>query len=143
MLAALCVSVGLLKLRPSAADDLLAFAQNALITTAVTTAVWVGVTVLTRPESQDTLLRFYRTVRPDLTGWRAIARLAPEITAEQSLVANLRAWLVGCAMVYSALFAVGDFCFGRVGQGMALAAVAVVSAWLVGREIARQSWRDG
>jgi Na+/proline symporter len=143
MLAALGVSVALLKLRPSAPDDLLAFAQNALITTAVTTAVWILVTLLTRPEPQDMLLRFYRTVRPDIAGWRAIGRLAPEIAAEHSLGANLRAWLLGCAMVYSALFAVGDFCFGRMGQGIVLAAVAVLCAWLVGRAIARQSWREG
>ncbi|HXZ18951.1 MAG TPA: sodium:solute symporter family protein [Candidatus Acidoferrales bacterium] len=143
MLAALCVSVALLKLRPSGADDLFAFAQNALITTGVTTAVWLAVTLVTRPEPQEILLRFYRTVRPDITGWRSIAALAPEVTAEHSLAANLRAWLLGCAMVYSALFAVGDFCFGRMGQGIGLMTVAAVCGWLVGREIARQSWREG
>ncbi len=142
MLAALGVSVALLKLRPSAGDDLLAFAQNALITTAVTTAVWVIVTLLTRPEPQEILLSFYRLVRPDVTGWRAIATLAPEIAPAHDLAANLRSWILGCAMVYSALFAVGDFCFGRPLPGFGLAAVAALCAWLVGREISHQSWRE-
>jgi len=142
MLAALGISVALLKLRPSEGDDLLAFAQNALITTAATTAVWVIVTLLTRPEQQEILVSFYRRVRPDVTGWRTIAALAPEVVPMHDLAANLRSWLLGCAMVYAALFAVGDFCFGRVLQGSALSAAAVVCAWLVGREINRQSWRE-
>jgi len=142
MVAALIVSVTLSKLRPSAGDDLLAFAQNALITTGMTTMVWVAVTLASRPEPQDVLLRFYRLVRPDVTGWGSIAQLAPEAPPAHDLGANLRAWLLGCAMVYSALFAVGSFCLAKPGLGIALAAVAVACAALVGREIARQSWRE-
>ena len=142
MVAALVVSTALLKLRPSAGDDLLLFAQNALITTAVTSVVWVVVTGATRPEPQEVLLRFYRLVRPDVTGWGRIARLAPEVEPGRDLGANLRAWLLGCAMVYAALFAVGSFCLAQPVRGVALAVLAALCATLVGREIARQSWRQ-
>ena len=140
MLAALGVSVALAKLRPSGGDDLLLFAQNTLITAGVTTAAWVVVTLATRPEPQEVLLRFYRLVRPDATGWAEVARLAPEVPATHDLVANLRAWVVGCAMVYAALFSAGSFCLERPGQGTVLAAVALLCAWQVVREIARHSW---
>jgi len=141
MVAALVVSVCLLNWPLFAGSELAVFARNSLVITGVASSVWVAVTLATRPEPQEVLLRFYRKVRPDAAGWGPIARLAPEVAPEHSLGANLRAWLLGCAMVYSALFAVGDFCFGRAGQGTALAGVALVCGWLVGREIARQSWR--
>src|SRR5271168_2585043 len=141
MVTALSVSVALLKLRPSAGEDLLLFAQNTLITTGVTTAVWLAVTFATRPEPQEVLLRFYRLVRPDVTGWRSVARLAPEVAPVHDLLANLRAWVLGCAMVYAALFSVGSFCLAQPRQGTWLAALAGLCAWLVTREIARQEWR--
>jgi solute:Na+ symporter, SSS family len=143
MLTALVVSVALLKLRAPGGDDLLLFAQNTLITTGVTTAVWVAVTLATSPEPEEVLLRFYRLVRPDVTGWGRVAAQAPEVPASHDLWANLRAWVLGCAMVYAALFSVGSFCLGQPGRGMGLGVVAVACGWLVWREIARQWGRSG
>ena len=140
MLAALGISVALLKLRPSGGEDLLSFAENALITTGLTTVVWVAVTLATRPEPQEVLLRFYRLVRPDVTGWRSVAALAGDVPETHDLAANLRAWLLGCVMVYAALFSVGSFLLERPTHGAALGLLAVICGWLVGREIARQSW---
>ena len=111
------------------------FAKTTLATTAVTTAVWVAVTLLTPPEPDELLLRFYRKVRPDALGWRRIAKLAPEMTATRDLGSNLLAWVLGCAMVYAALFGVGKLCFGQIGAAMALMALATVCAALLYRDI--------
>src|SRR5258708_28365912 len=46
------------------------FAKTTLATTAVTTCVWVAVTLLTPAEPAEVLLRFYRKVRPHAAGWR-------------------------------------------------------------------------
>ena len=142
MVAALAASVYLLKWPVFTGTELAVFAWNALVITGVATSAWVAVTLATRPEPQDVLLKFYRLVRPQVTGWKPVAQLAPEIAETHDLGANLRAWLLGCAMVYAALFAVGDFCLKRTGQGVALAAAAMVCAWLVWRQIAQQSWRE-
>ena len=142
MAAALAVSVFLLNRPLFTGSELAVFARNSLVITAVATSAWVAVTLVTRPEQEEVLLKFYRLVRPHVSGWMPVARLAPEIAPTRDLGANLRAWVLGCAMVYAALFAVGDFCLKRPGQGTALSAVAVVSGWLVWREIARQSWRE-
>jgi solute:Na+ symporter, SSS family len=142
MVAALAVSVFLLNRPLFAGTELAVFARNSLVITAVATSAWVGATLATRPEREEVLLKFYRLVRPHVSGWKPVARLAPEVAPTRDLGANLRAWVLGCAMVYAALFAVGDFCLKRPGQGIALSAVAVVSAWLVWGEIARQSWRE-
>jgi len=142
MAAALAVSVALLKWPVFSGSELAVFAGNSLLITALTTTVWVAVTLATPPEPQQILLRFYGLVRPDVTGWGPVARLAPEVPATRDLAANLRAWLLGCALVYSALFATGDFCLHRPAQGSALAVVAVVCGWLVAREIARLGSRQ-
>src|SRR3954463_11939192 len=46
------------------------FATNLIATTAVTTVVWLVVTMLTKPEPEATLAAFYARVQPAGTGWR-------------------------------------------------------------------------
>jgi len=40
-----------------------------LVTVGVTTVAWVSATLLTRPESEATLVAFYKLVRPAGPGW--------------------------------------------------------------------------
>ena len=54
-----------------------------IVTVAITTVVWLVVTFATKPESQDTLVSFYRRTAPSLTGWRPIAALAPDVHPRQ------------------------------------------------------------
>ena len=116
------------------------FAKTTLTTTAVTTAVWVFVTYLTPAEPDDVLLRFYRKVRPHAAGWHRIAALAPELPQTRDLGQNLLAWLLGCAMVYAALFGIGKLCFGQMNAGAGLLALAGFCAVPLYRDVSR---RDG
>jgi SSS family solute:Na+ symporter len=72
-----------LALAPLNQDDPHAFAWLMLTTTALTTAIWLAVTLLTRPESEPTLQAFYDRVRPAALGWRkfATAAYARDLTA--------------------------------------------------------------
>jgi Na+/proline symporter len=65
-----------LALAPLNQDDPHAFAWLMLTTTALTTAIWLAVTLLTRPESEPTLQAFYDRVRPAALGWRSFALTA-------------------------------------------------------------------
>jgi SSS family solute:Na+ symporter len=114
------------------------FAKTTLATTGVTTAVWVLVTVMTPAEPDEVLLRFYRKVRPHVTGWGRIAALAPELPQTRDLGRNLLAWVLGCAMVYAALFGFGKLCFGQIGAGTALLGLAAVCAVLLHRDITQR-----
>jgi SSS family solute:Na+ symporter len=117
------------------------FAKTALVTTLVTTIVWVAVTLLTKPEPERTLLAFYRKVRPQVTGWRPIAALAPEIEATRGLRRNLWCWVLGSVMVYSALFGVGKLLLLQRGTGTILVILAAGSAWILARELSRAAAR--
>ena len=74
-----------LALAPLNQDDPHAFAWLMLTTTALTTATWLAVTLLTQPESETTLQSFYNRVRPAALGWRRFALAAFARDASTSL----------------------------------------------------------
>jgi solute:Na+ symporter, SSS family len=115
------------------------FAKTALTTTAITTLVWIVVTLLTAPEDEAVLLSFYRKVRPHEAGWTAVARLAPEIAPTRDLGRNLVCWILGCAMVYAALFGGGWLILGPRGKGALFMAIAVACGGMLYVGISRQS----
>jgi len=111
------------------------FAKTALATTLVSTCVWLAVTFATPPEPSEILVAFYSRVRPQITGWRPVAAYAPEIPATRDLAHNLWCWVLGCAMVYSALFAAGKLLLRDWTLGMLLALLAVASAARLWRQL--------
>jgi len=113
------------------------FAKDTLTTTLLTTIVWVVVTLVTKSEPESILISFYRKVRPDVRGWGAISALAPEITPTHDLGRNLWCWVLGCVMVYSALFGVGKLLLHHFGLGIILVIVATACAWQMARELSR------
>jgi hypothetical protein len=52
----------------------------------------------------------------------------------------LLGWFAGCTMIWSALFTVGNFLYGRTNYALALLAVFVVSAMIV-IEVVRRLWK--
>ena len=111
------------------------FAKTVLTTTLVSTCAWIAVTLATKPEPAEVLLSFYRKVRPQITGWRPIAARAPEIPETNDLARNLWCWVLGCVMVYGALFAAGKLLLQHWALGAFLAFLAIASAWLMWREL--------
>ncbi|MBI4247462.1 MAG: Na+:solute symporter [Candidatus Rokubacteria bacterium] len=110
-------------------DDPRGFARLLLLTTTVTTAVWLAVTYLTPPEPVECLRAFYARVRPGGPGWRAIV---PEAAADGRLAAGLGQWAVGCAVVYLGLFGLGALVLGRPLRGLvAVVAAVALTAYLV------------
>jgi Na+/proline symporter len=112
---------------PFLGSDPVVFAKTTLCTTGVTTLVWLAVTLLTPAEPEKTLVDFYNRVRPDVRGWGPVARASGIGEATRDLGTNLSSWLIGCVFVYSALFSIGQFCFGRMGPGLFLGLVCAAS----------------
>jgi Na+/proline symporter len=139
MASALLVSVALHVWQPFSGKGPVVFAKSALITTAVTTVAWIAVTLLTPAEPQEVLARFYRQVRPDVRGWKHVAQYAADVAGTRDLGPNLYNWLLGCLMVYAALFFIGSLCFGRLGRACVLFVVAAICAFLISASLKRSA----
>ena len=99
-----------------------------LVTVAVTTLVWVAATYLTAPTDRRTLIEFYRLVRPAGGGWEPIRAEAGVGPSPDSVAHALLGWVLGCVVVYAALFGAGSFLYGRSGQGIMWTGVFVLAA---------------
>jgi SSS family solute:Na+ symporter len=104
-----------------------------LIGVAITTVGWVGVTLLTAPTEDARLYAFYRLIRPGGPGWAAVVRRADAAgvelgegrTSASTLPVALTCMSLGCAAVYSTLFATGAFLYGFAGYAVLLGAIAL------------------
>lgn len=112
-------------------DGQVFFAYSLMITTAIVTVVWLVVTFLTKPTEEATLISFYRRTRPTETGWKPIARLAPEVKTTEGNGVRLVQWLLGCAFIYFSLFGVGRIVFGQYLQGVIFLIIAMATGWRI------------
>jgi len=140
MLTALVTTLYLRAYPPFAGNAPVLFAKTAITTTVITTIVWIVVTLVTKPEPESILKDFYRKARPDVRGWQPVARLTPEIQPTRDLGRNLLAWILGCAMVYLALFGLGELLLDSAGKGIGILAASLVCAALLYRDIATRGW---
>ncbi|WP_343488339.1 sodium:solute symporter family protein [Allomuricauda sp. d1] len=101
----------------------------------LTTIVWLAVTYLTKPESKETLYAFYKKTQPGGPGWEKIRKAAQ--AEDKSIVDGTQRWtvpsgiiamLVGCVLVYSCLFATGNWIYGNYTLAVILTIIVVISA---------------
>jgi len=140
MIAALATSLTVkygFRLQESRPKD---FALIVLITVAVTTAVWLTVTFLTKPEPKEILLDFYRRVRPNAALWGPIAREATDIVPRKDGLFNLMDWICGLLMIYSFLFGAGKIIFGGLGPGLAFLSAGAVFGTVIYFDLNRRGW---
>jgi len=140
MTSSLAVSVALLVLAKSGTH--LSSHAALLVTVGVTTVCWVATAYLGPETDREVLLSFYRRVRPIGPGWRRIARssevaVVGEPPRGESMPLALLGWVAGCSAIWSSLFTIGNFLYGRWTRGWILAAVfaaaASTLAWVLRR----------
>ena len=140
MICAAVVSIGLQVVFGYDTDQPKQFALVMITTVAITTAVWLAVTYLTKPEPNEKLVSFYRRTRPSRAGWKPIAALAPEVHASSGGLANLIDWIAGCVLVYGALFGVGKLLLHDTMPGLILLAISAISGFVIYRDLSRRGW---
>jgi Na+/proline symporter len=141
MLAALATSVTLRLGLGWKESEPLAFAWTVLVTAGVTTAVWLTVTLLTKPEPRDVLLAFYRRVRPSPALWGPVAREAADIPPGRDGIFNLVDWLCGVGMIYAFLFGAGKILFGAWPGGLAFIGAGLVFGGIIVFDLNRRGWK--
>jgi SSS family solute:Na+ symporter len=117
-----------------------------LVTIACTTVCWI-ITAYVGPETdRRTLVAFYTRVRPFGPGWERI-RLEAGIgrdelrTTRDNIPLALIGWVSGCTAVWSALFTVGNFLYGRTPYAFGLLGVFAISGGVL-FYVVQQLWPD-
>jgi solute:Na+ symporter, SSS family len=123
----------------------MAFSTHAalVITVIVTTVCWV-MTAYVGPQTDRTvLIEFYRKVRPFGPGWAAIRQEAgvpiDTVAVGDNIPMALLGWVAGCTAIWSSLFAVGNYLYGRWGYAVLLTAVCAISGFVLIR-IVNKLW---
>lgn len=118
--------------------------RELLMTVIGTTMCWLLVTYWGPQTDRRTLIAFYRKVRPFGPGWERIrveagvsAEEAARATRSENIPLALLGWVAGCVAIWSSLFTVGNFLYGRTGYALALLATFLVSGTVLIRVINR------
>jgi Na+/proline symporter len=118
-----------------------------VLTVAVTTISWMLTAFLGPQTDRKTLVAFYKKVRPFGPGWKAVRKEAGISEAEakgshESFPLALMGWVSGSLTIWSALFAVGNFLYGRTTYALVLLGVFILSGLVLLRVINRL-WSKG
>jgi solute:Na+ symporter, SSS family len=123
-------------------DNAFDFAHIVLITTGITTVVWLLATYLTKPEPDSILISFYRKVRPSARMWGPVAEKVKDVIPQKDDLFNLSNWFFGCLLIYMTLFGVGKMLFGEYLTGSLFLCLAVVSFTVIYRNLSRRGWES-
>ena len=140
MITGFAVSVALQSAWKLDTDKPIDFAWIMIITVSITTLVWLAVTFLTAPESKETLVAFYRRTHPSSTGWRPIAKLAPDVKPSTDGLSNLVDWVAGCALIYGILFGTGKLLLGSTITGLLFMGIAAFSGYAIYWDLSKRGW---
>ncbi len=120
--------------------DPVEFAYLLLTTVAITTVIWVTVTFLTKPESQEILISFYRRVRPNPTFWKPIAEQVKDVKPQKDGLFSFANWISGVALIYFMLFGIGKLLLGEPLFGIVLIICGFIAGAIIYRNMSRKGW---
>lgn len=118
------------------------FAIVMLWTVSVTTIVWVTVTLFTGPEPYDKLLQFYKRVRPYPLFWGPISTAAGDKYLRHGLIRDIAYWLIGCGLIYGALFGIGKLLLGEPAISVAWFVLCAVCSWTIHSGLRNMKFSD-
>ena len=118
------------------------FSVKLLIAVGCTTIAWLLTTLVTRPESTETLRRFYRLTRPGGPGWKKVVKDAEADGDPVDEKDKGKGWempvqiacvFIGSLVIYSLLFSIGSFVYGNNPIGVILGLVSGAGMYLLFR----------
>ena len=108
------------------------------LTVLITSIIWILITYLTKPESEETLENFYRKTTPGGPSWKYYFK---SIGKEKNIDLNfdknwnvpsgIKAMLLGCLLIYSILFATGHWIYGNIITAILVTILAIISLYFL------------
>jgi solute:Na+ symporter, SSS family len=120
----------------------LGFAQTTILQVGFTTICWLIAAYVGPQTERAKLIEFYKKVHPAGPGWTDVRKEAGVTVADAALHGDhmgkaTLGWVSGCAVIWSSLFAIGNFLYGRTQPALILTGVFVISGmtllWVVNR----------
>ena len=110
-----------------------------LCTTLFTTVVWLIVTFITKPESDETLKRFYLQVEPE-GAWRTVRDKLGMPPLKSEIPALIICWISATALTYSFLFFIGkliflDYYYATINLGVSVISFFVLRYFITRTKI--------
>ena len=99
----------------------------------ITSFIWIAVTFLTPPEKEAVLQKFNDKIQAGGPGWKRF-QSSEEQTTAWVVPRGLLAVLLGSVLVYSTLFAVGNWLYGVYPWAIGLSILALISAFLLNKQ---------
>jgi hypothetical protein len=126
------------------------FATTTIVQVGITTVAWLITAFVGPVTDRATLIAFVQQVKPVGAGWselRAAAGVSDaEVAQENRIGAAFVGWIAGCVVIWSSLFAIGNFLYAsgdpsRWSTAWILTAVLAVSGFVLLR-VTQQLWTD-
>jgi Na+/proline symporter len=114
----------------------LGFAQTTILQVGFTTVCWLIAAFIAPLTEPAKLIQFYKKVHPAGPGWEQV-RLEAKVTPEEVVLhgdhmglATL-GWISGCIVIWSSLFCIGNFLYGRTNLALLLLAIFIASGFVL------------
>jgi len=121
----------------------LEFAYELIITVIITSAVWLIVTYITKPETMDTLEKFFRKARPAGPGWKPVReKLGDSVKVTDNLLWSFLDWLAGCSLIYAFLFGIGKLLMGQPIPAILLIGLGMLAGAFIYWDLNRRGWKS-
>jgi Na+/proline symporter len=138
MISSFAISVTLFILKKNGME--IPTTQQFLLTIGLTTVCWLATAFLGPQTDKAALVAFYKKVHPAGPGWGPIRAVAGEMEGESdNMPMSLLGWVSGCIMIWSALFTVGNFLYGRMDYAAGLFVVFAITGLCV-LQVVRKVW---
>jgi solute:Na+ symporter, SSS family len=106
------------------------YPEALFFTVGLTTITWITTMLLTKPESMETLMTFYKRIQPD-GNWAPVQRALGIEPQKGPLPWLFLSWGGAITMTYCLLFGMGKIIFQEYGFGVGLLAIAIISFLLM------------
>ena len=101
----------------------------------ITTFVWITVTFMTKPDDDETLIKFYEKINPGGPGWKRIkniSKLRSKSEEKEWIVPRgILCMIMGCFAIYSALFSTGYFIYGELSNGFIFLISTIIFSFIL------------